>query len=253
MSKFSSNTAVREGIIKGYRKLKDDQYQYKSLRSKFALPASFDENRVTLFRNYFLSNLYPPPEKRHELDAAFQHLDSYIMQPQKLFRIVLESASLLFKYGRHLPKIFRAGIRSLRSFRTATRFEQQLIDQAIQLKIAPPYDKADISKLLKRLSNDEIETFIANSETLFETLYDRELVTKIISIMGTLIERMRKRPNLFSFEEIRGLEMGLDIIEQGNIVFDKLSKKEQVLVFDFVVMVEREFLREIREEGSNEY
>ncbi|MFK7979352.1 MAG: hypothetical protein AB8G86_05190, partial [Saprospiraceae bacterium] len=51
-----------------------------------------------------------------------------IQQPKKLLRILLDSGRLIFKYGRHLPKILNAGLKALRSFRTATQFENLACD-----------------------------------------------------------------------------------------------------------------------------
>ena len=240
-----TNEQILDEIIKGYRSVIEDRYQYAPLNKKYQLPPFFNEERITLFRNYFLEYIYPTPEKRAELDEAFQSLDGYIKQPSKLLRILMDSGRLIFKYGRHLPKILRAGLSALRSFRTATQFENKLVAQAIALKLKPPYQKPEINTLIKALPKSDLEEFIDSSQALFETLHDRVLVQKIIEIVAYLIGKMKKRPEVYSAAEIRGLEIGRDIIKNGDLLFDQLPKEGQQQLFELVIRLERDVLKEL--------
>ena len=94
-------------VIKGYRNMIDQRYQYSNLVGRSNLPSTFDEQRVARFRSYFLDYIYPSPAKRQELDVAFNKLNNYIHHPEKLLRLLVDSGKLMFKYGRHLPKILR--------------------------------------------------------------------------------------------------------------------------------------------------
>lgn len=236
---------IHNAVILGYREIIRARYHYQNLQENYEFPASFTEERVTRFRNYFLDYIYPLPKRREELNDAFQSLDAYIKNPEKLLRILLDSGSLLFKYGRHLPKILKAGLKALRSFRTATHFENQLVENAIKLSLEPPYSEADIHQLISALSRTKIDQFIEHSQSLFETLYDRKLVKKIIEIVNHLITKMKKRPQLYSEIEIRGLEIGRDIIINGDKLFDELSPSEQKQIFDLTIAIEREMLDKI--------
>jgi hypothetical protein len=242
MQEKLSEKQVFNEIIRGYRIVINDRYQYKNLKEKYQLPNSFDPERVALFRNYFLDNLYPDIEKREELNDAFDSLDNYIKKPEKLLRLIIDSGSLIFKYGRHLPGISKAGIRALKSFVTANRFESKLVEKALEFQLAPPYKKEELDILIKSLSFKEIEEFIDSTKVLFETLNDRVMVKKIIEIVQYLINRMKKHPEVYSAVEIRGLEIGFEIIEQGNILFEQLPKADQEQIFDFVVKIERDVL-----------
>lgn len=235
----------KKEIIIGYRKVIDERYSYDNLKQFSDLPTSFTKERIDLFKDYFLNYLYPEPLKREELDDAFESLDNYIKHPEKLFPILKDSTSLIFKYGRHLPKILRAGLKALQAFRTANRFELRLVGQAMQNKIQPPYDKEMIYKLIGALKLEEIEEFIQGSESLFDTLHDRKLVAKIKEIVIHLLEKMRKKPQVYSPVEIRGLEIGYDIIKEGDVLFEMLSKEEQELVLSFIVKVERGIIDQI--------
>jgi len=234
--------AVLDGVIIGYRKVIEARYQYENISNKYDLPASFDENRVELFRNYFLDYVYPDPDKRDELNEAFQSLDSYIKQPDKLLRLLLDSTRILFKFGRHVPKILTAGLKALKSFRTASDFENKLVQKAIAIPLEPPYDEMDINALLGALSSDDVDQFIEDNEALFQTLYDRDLVAKITEVVAHLVEQMKKRPNIYSTAEVNGLEIGLEIIQKGNQLFEQLNEEEQRLILTQTIQIERDAL-----------
>lgn len=237
-----SKQIVLEAVILGYRTLLEERYQYEELQKKYTLPTAFDATRVQQFRTYFLEYVYPHPNKRKALNEAFQDLDNYIKNPEKLLRILIDSGRLIFKYGRHLPKILKAGIKALKSFRTATAFETKLVENAMRFSLQPPYSSATIQYLISTLPQSDIALFIQNNQRLLETLYDRVLVEKIIEIVEYLIAKMKKRPAIYTIAEINALTLGRDLIKEGNLLFHQLTIVEQRQVLDMIVRVERDFI-----------
>jgi len=240
-----SDKEILNEIIVGYRKVIKDRYQYKKIQGNYNLPSYLDKNRINTFRDYFLESIYPDLKKRQELEEAFQSLDNYIKHPEKLIRLLLDSSRLLFKYGRHLPKIMNAGIKALKSFRTATKFEQQLVQAALAIPMSPPYSIANINTLIKSLSPTAIDQFIENNKSLFGIMKDRKLVKKIIEIVTYLISKMQESPSVYSSKEIKGLEIGRDIIVKGSQLFEQLSQKELEEVLEFAILLETDSLNQI--------
>ncbi len=241
---------VLNELILGYRKILEERYQYNNIKVKYDLPSSFDKNRVELFRKFFLEYIYPHPETRTELNDAFNSLDGYIKNPEKLLRILMDSATLLFKHGRHLPKILKAGMNALKSFRTATQFENRLVKKAMELEMAPPYSTQQIYQLFGALTPAELDEFIKNSQTLFENLHDRALVQKTKVIVTHLADKMKKRPSLYANAEINGLEIGKEIITKGDQLFAQLSVEEQQQIIKTVIQIERDALKYIYSKTS---
>lgn len=118
-------------------------------------------------------------------------MDNIIKRPESLLKILLDSVSLVFSHGRHLPKILATGLKALKSFRLATEFENKLVGQAIVNQIFPPYDELKINMLIKLLSHKEIEEFIVYNQSLFEVLHDKTLIKKIKDILQFLIGKMK--------------------------------------------------------------
>ncbi len=240
--------ATKNAVITGYRKLINQRYQYAVLKKEPDLPETFDEERTALFKSYALTYLYPTVTRRKELDEAFLQLDSYVKDPVKLMKMVSMSSRLIFKYGRHLPGMLKAGLKALRSFRKANNFEEQLTREAIRLNLPAPFKITDIKTLISALSLEEMTDFIESTESLFSILHDRKLVARIITVIGYLKEQMEKQPETFSNTEVEALALGLELIQKGNNLFDLLNEKEQKQIFTFVTARERRFLENLKKE-----
>lgn len=242
MIEEKERSQVLNEIILGYRKVIEERYDYKNLKKRVDLPKSYSKERSILFKEYFLNYMYPLPEKRETLNEAFESLDNYIKHPEKLLRILIDSSSIIFKFGLHLPKIFNAGIKALRAFRRTSKFEEILVDQAILLKFKAPYSIIEINKLIKTLPEKDIQEYMKNIRNLFDIIRDSELVSKILKIVGFIINMMKSHPEVYTEIEIKGLEIGQEIIIAGDNLFDKLDKEDQLEIFNFILKMESEIL-----------
>ena len=236
---------VLDEIILGYRNVIEERYQYTVLSKKYTLPEAIDAKTIKDIKSYFLKYVYPDLEQRAELDDAFSTLDDFIKQPEKLLNLVLESFKLIFSHGKHLPKIFSAGLKAMKSFRGATKFEESLVDIALEKNIAYPYTTNKINILIKLLPYSEIEEFIKSTESFFNIIHDKNLVLKVKEIISFLIEKMKKKPKVFSAKEIAGLALALETINKGEEMLDKLSEENQKILIEYVVTIEKDNLIEI--------
>jgi len=236
-------------IIEGYRRTIEHRYQYESIKRNYAIPNTITESTVNQLRHYFLDYIYPKYETRVELDKAFQSLDDYIKYPQKLFRILLDASILVFSYGRHLPKILKSGLKAMKSFRAAAKFEQTFVDLAIQKDIKAPFDQAKINKLLKNLPRKDIEAFIDVSQSLFDTLHDRTQVNKIIEIMEYLIGIMNQKSKTYSKSQIKGLEIALELLIEGNKLFNDLATEDKKKLVYLITNIERDVLDQLSQDN----
>jgi Lhr-like helicase len=240
-----SKDKVLEKIIEGYRNTIYQRYQYQNIKDTYGIPESINEETVNQLRNYFLNYMYPKYETRTALNEAFSSLDNYIKHPNKLLRILLDAAKLIFRYGRHLPKILNSGLNAMNTFKAATDFENNLVDKAIKNNIKAPYDLLKIDALIKLLSRKDIEKFILYSQSLFEILHDKVLIEKIKEVIQYLIRIMRERRDSYSLSEIKGLEIGLEMIHEGYKVFSRLAKEDQKNLVKLITDIEKDNLDHI--------
>ena len=245
MAESATDKEILDGVIVGFRNLINDRYQYNNIKDKYEIPDSFDEERVARYRTFFLEQVYPHPEKRELLDAAFQSLDNYLTHPDKLVRILFDSVAIVFRHGKSIPRLMGAGIKAFKSFRIATDFEEKLIRKAKSSGKFPPYSTDDVNSFITALRRKDIDEFIVNTKALLELLYDRALVREIIQIINELIARMKKSRNGYSDAEIGGLEIGLEMLTEGNLLFDQLSKEDQLRIFDIIIQIEVDVLEDL--------
>lgn len=250
MSEQGSDQEVLDGVIIGFRNLIYNRYQYENISSKYEIPESFDADRVERYRTFFLEQVYPHPENRELLNEAFRSLDNYLTHPEKLGRMLFDSTAILLRHGRSIPRLLGAGIKAFKSFRIATEFEEKLIRKAKNSGKLPPYSDDDINSFIKALRRKDIDEFIVNTKALLELLYDRPLVREIIQILSELINRMKKSRNGYSEAEIGGLQIGLDMLTEGNMLFDQLSRDDQRRIFDVIIGIEVDVLEELFAEGE---
>ena len=236
---------VLNEIIIGYRKVIKERYLFDVLKTKYDLPKTVTKSMVDDIRNYFLTYVYPDVEQRKELNDAFTTLDDFTKHPEKLLNLLMDSFKLIFSHGRHLPKIFNAGLKAMKSFRGATKFENALADIAIKEKINFPYTTEKINTLIKKLPYQEIEEFMTSTEAFFAIIHDTLLVQKIQEIIRFLIDKMQKKSTVFSKKEISGLELALETIAKGEALLNELTEENQKILIDFVLTVEKDNLNKI--------
>jgi hypothetical protein len=248
MSNELSKKEILNEVIIAYRNMVSERYQYKVISERFHVPESFTRERVDQFRNYFLDYVYPSPAVRTELELAFKSLDNFVLHPEKVLRVLMDSSFVLLKHGRHIPRIMSAGLKAFQSFKSATVFEDQLVKSAINNKLSPPFSADNLKQMIQTLSREDIDKFIDVNRGMLETLYDRKLMKEITEVVSAILKNMRKRTRIYSATEIKGLEMGLDMITQGNSLFNQLSKTDQNQIFNLIIAVEVDVLESIFED-----
>ena len=237
---------VKKQIIKGYRKFIFDRYQYDKIVESYDIPSSITEAILTELREYYLKHIYPEYKERKALDQAFKSLDNYIQQPQKLISVLVDASLLLFKYGRHLPKILGTGLKTLKTFKSASKFEQTFIDEAIRQKVQGPYTDKKIKVLLRSISKNEIDDFINTSQALFATLHDRSQVKKIKEIISHIIRVMKNNSDRYSSDQIKGLEMGFTLLDEGDRLLQKLNPTDQRKLIYLITEIETDMLATLK-------
>jgi hypothetical protein len=239
---LNSKEEILEEIIKGYRKVLYNRYQYENIKVKYDIPPTIDEKTVDSLRDYYLAHIYPEYTQRKALNQAFESLDSFTKQPQKLLSILLDASRLIFKYGFHLPKILNTGLKALQTFKAAASFENTFVEEAIRKDLQAPFDHEKINELLKALSREEIDDFIATSQTLFDTLHHKKLVKKIKEVILHLLIVMRSKESTYTESQVKGLEIGYDLLNEGDKIFNKLTKSDQKKFIYLITDIEKDML-----------
>lgn len=236
---------IRNEVIIAYRRMVEQRYQFAHITERYDIPESFTEERVDQYRAYFLNYIYPPPERREQIDRAFNSLDTFLVQPNKILSILRDSTMVLLRHGRHLPRILKASLHAFRSFRAANAFEEQLVNTAKKQQMQPPFSNTDVERMIASLSRKNVDHFIDMNRTMLETLYDRKLMKEITSVVEAIVGNMRGHLQSYSLDEIQGMEIGLEMIREGNRLFQEMNRSDQLRIFNIIISLEVDVLERI--------
>lgn len=237
---------LRYHIIDKYRENIANRYQYETLKAK-GLPTEVNKKIADALRSYFLENLYPESSQRAKLDAAFSNLENYVKKPAKVFDLLGNLTSAIFKFGLQFPSAIKAGITSLEAYTATISYENILTKAIAGQKLEIPISDEQLMNALTVIPEKEIEKFIVDLEKLFFTFTNTELLKKTISIMEDVVARMKKKPDLYDESEIEAIQLGMSIMEKGYGLFTQYDEKMKEKIVAFITENERNFLKEIRE------
>ena len=80
---------------------------------------------------------------------------------------------------------------------------------------------------------------------MFEVLHDKELIKKIKEVIEHLINSMQKNSAVYSKSQIKGLQIGLEMITEGDALFNQLSEKDQKNLVNLITDIEKSYLERI--------
>lgn len=243
--------ALVNELINKYRDLVSDRYEYEKLESQFVLDESVTKELTDKVKTYFLEYIYPTPEQRKILNIAFENLDKHIKNPTHLLKLLGDAPAIIIKFGWQFPKAIKAGFQSLKSFKKASKFENDLVRIAEELKIKLPISYNDFEQIMANLSADELKEFISDFEGLFSSLTDSKLLQKTTEILKQLVKKMEAEKKFYSTEEIEAIKIGIGILENGYHLFDNMSKAEKKEMVSLIMKAENQFLIDLRVKYNN--
>jgi len=219
-------------LIDKYRESIELRYNYEHLSGQFVLSSQLDEVVVTALRSYFLNCLYPTAEERHKLDHAFESLRTFVKHPAKTWALLGNMAGAIFKFGMQFPQALKAGVVSLESYLHAKRFENDLLEAAVRMKLEMPLSNEQFERCIAEIPRKDIEAFTADVVSLFRSMSNTVLLKRTISIMNDVLEKIRSKPELYSEDDAAGILLGINLLRQGYELFKDYpeSLKTEILV-----------------------
>lgn len=236
---------LEDHLIDKYRYIIADRYNYTKLTQFKPLPDGITEQMVNDIREFFLESIYPEPARRHELDEAFAHLQSYIHQPAKVWGILGNLTAAIFKFGTMLPAALKTGIVSLEAFTAAKNFEHTMARAAKDAGFSVPLTDDQFTHCLSKLPRHQLDSFALDVGRLFRSMADTRLLSKTVEIMQDVIKKMESKTKLYTKDEIDGIKMGLNIMQKGLGLFSQYPDKTKDKMVEYIVEREKLFIDEI--------
>jgi hypothetical protein len=241
---------LKNELIILYRNSIHKRYDFEKVKKDPRLPKKFNKKMSNDLLNFFLENLYTEPEKREHLDAAFARLESYTSNPSKIWGLLGNLTSAIFRFGFHFPKAIKAGIKTLETHTAASRFEAELMKAAKKKKFKSPITEDQFMQCLAAIPTKQLEDFVADLGALFLMITDTVLLEKIISILYDVHAEMKVQKKTYDKQDLAAIQLGIDVLTAGNALmssYDKTTKKE---IVDFVAYSELKFIGELKKQAA---
>lgn len=238
---------VLDEMIEKYRELVSLRYDFDSLEEKFILDECVTRELTEKVKAYFLNYIYPSKEDREVLNKAFDDLDHHIKNPGHILKLLGDAPGIMLKFGWQFPKALKAGFQTLKSFKAASRFEKDLVHLAKKKKAKPPISDAKFEEIIADLPEGDLREFIDDMEDLLTSLTDSKLLKRTTEILKELKSKMKKESDFYSDEEIEALQIGIDILENGYLLFDNMSENEKSEMIQLIMQAENHFIDELHE------
>jgi hypothetical protein len=238
---------LRYHLISQYRELISRRYDELIAHRGDTLPYLSDEVAHQI-KDFFLSNIYPPPDRRRELDAAFAELRNFTHHPALIWGLLGSLPKAIFRFGTHLPAAIHAGLKSLEAYTSAIGFEEAMLDAAQRNSFSPPLTEAQFTDCIRAIPRSSLDHFIYEAIILFTVISDTDLLSRTITIMHDVISRMTKKPDTYSSDQIAAIELGLELMQQGYELLAPLTQDTKQDIISFITQSERNFLAEIHPE-----
>lgn len=245
--KLSGEIALKQHLIIKYRQLIAKRYKFENIKDIPGLPASITPEVVSMLQQYFLTSLYPEPALREKLDEAFAELENYVMHPAKVWGLVGNLTSAIFRYGFQLPAALKAGLSALEAYTSTKHFENTLLRATIEKKFKIPLSDDEFNECLCAIPKKELEEFIEEVSHLFRSFTDTVLLGKTIGIMQDVVETMKVRPDLYGKNEVEAIELGINIMEKGLELFAGFDEETKEKMLEFITKNERDFIYKLYE------
>lgn len=232
-------------LIDKYRDLVGKRYNYQDISDRFGLPSFIQEEHIEDVKLFFKESMYPPAVDRERVDEAFDSLKHYITDPIKIWGLLGNMASAVFKFGSQFPAALKAGLHTLKAYTDAKKFEHKMLQSAKTLNYKVPLSDEQFVNCLKGIPRDEAEKFIEDVEKLFDSLSDTLLLRKTIAILKDVAKSMKHRPSVYPSTDIEGIYLGIGILENGLTLFKKMDIKMKNAALRIILQNERWFLDQI--------
>lgn len=222
-------------IINKFRDTVAIRYEYNNLKAVFPeLPASLDESVIGQIKHYFLESIYPPAIERKALEEAFAGLGSYVKSPKKIWGLLGNMSSAVFRFGRQFPTALKAGLAGLSAFQGAKDFEAKMVEKAMELNITVPMSDDDFDSIMAKLPKKELDNFVKDVKSLFKIMSNTKLIEKTIMILDSVRETMQKKSHIYPKNEIDGILLGRDILNKGFDLFSQYDEKTKQTMVEYI-------------------
>lgn len=251
MSKNNEPLLCRRAVVDFLRTELESRYSRENL-ARFEEFESLPDKAHAAFRAFVLDRIYPEPEKRAQLNTAFETLDALLHSPARIQPLVRATLGAFWRLGRKIPAAIQAGRRTMQSFEQVCEIEEIIAEAALAKGF--PSDKGigrgEIAGLFDALPHEPFEQLVNGLVALLHSFSDRAMLEAALEIAGKLECLMFDSPAKWTEAEKAGVTMARETLEEGLALFALLDPTQTETLIEGVERVEWDWIETLREEYS---
>jgi len=238
-------------VLNFYRDELRQRYELDNIR-RFDVFSSVREDQMVALRDFFLDQIYPPPEHRKELDDAFDRLGEMLRSPKRMQPLVGAALRSMWRMGTRLPAAINAGRSTIDAYSKTRQLEGLMLDEAINQEITPADAKkrARMLKLLHNVPESVVVKLIHDILNLFHALTNVEMLQVAADFMTQCTTVMDERTDLYSDDDRAGIQLGLTLLQEGLNLFKDMEPSIFPQIIHGIQMVEMDWFKRVQAEAA---
>lgn len=246
-----ANQTLRTAIIEFYRAELERRYQLDNVR-RFDAFAEVSDHQIENLRDYFMQRIYPPMDKREELDFAIDHLGGVLRSPKRMRPLLGVAMATVWKMGHRLPAAVSAGLSTVDAYRESRKLENYLLSYAVKRKLTVPdtAHRENMVALIAGVPEKEVKRLIYDILNLFKALTNIEMLRTAVELMDLFIKTMRAKPTYFDTSDMDGVQLGRDLVQGGLHLFENIDPQDFPKIVAGIEQVELDWFARIHEEAA---
>ena len=245
----NAQQALKNAVISFYRAELDRRYQLENVR-RFENFDPVSDAHVEALRNYFLTHIYPPVERREQLDDAINRLGDVLKSPRRLRPLMGAALKSMWRLGPSLRTAVSAGISTLDAYNEARKLERIMTETAERqgLTAAEFENRERMIGIMADVPEKDVARLIKDIMALFHALSNTRMLKTAVEFLEQCTKIMVQRPEMYPPEEIEGITLGRQLVQGGLDLFLQLDPKLFPRIIEGIEQVEWEWYRRVMEE-----
>ncbi len=236
----------RSAVVNFLRGELEARYSTENL-ARFEEFESLPEEVLAAFRAFVLGRIYPEPEKRMQLNRAFETLETLLHSPSRIQPLVRATLGSFWRLGRKIPAAIQAGRRTMQAFGHVCEVEEIMAAAASEQKIE---DRDGLAGLFCELPPEPFERLVNGLVALLHSLSDRAMLDAALEIAQKLEQLMLDSPEKWTDAEKAGVMLARETLAEGLGLFTLLDPAQTKTLIEGVERVEWDWIETLREECS---
>jgi len=247
-----SNVELKHAVLRFYREELCSRYQLENVR-RFDDFKKVSDAQIVALRDFFMERIYPEPEERDQLDAAFDQLGHMLRSPMRMQPLVGAALTSLWRMGHRLPSAIGAGRATIDAYLKTRILESEMMAEAKRLKFKEKdfAQREQMIRLIKAVPEDQVMQLIKDILSLFHALSNVEMLQVAAQFMRECKKVMEKRDDLYSDADREGVALGLGLLEQGLALFLSVKKEEFPAIIEGINQLELDWYARVMEEAKH--